>query len=95
MTYELKSLLMNDGWNSKTTRVDNVIKCTMDKNSIVFKFHISRFTLQIEVVKNWCLTNVCFELVFDLGPNGLRDFTLWIIEGGHVAQKVHYKKRVF
>jgi len=36
---------MDDGWDSKITAGADVIKCEVDRSSLVFRFHISRSTL--------------------------------------------------
>jgi len=48
---------------------------------------------EIEVAKDWFLSNICSELVFDLGPDAPKDFALWIIEAGHPPQKVCFQSR--
>ena len=41
----LLSSLMDDGWDIKETDKVDLIKCTVDRKSLVFKFHIGRSTL--------------------------------------------------
>jgi len=44
---------------------------------------------QLEVGRNWLLSNVRMEIVITLGLDCRTDFNLWIVEGDHALKKVH------
>ncbi|KAG0596266.1 hypothetical protein M758_UG238500 [Ceratodon purpureus] len=45
VTEELMSSLMDKGWNSKVTMGGDVVRCTIDPATIMFRYHIVRSTL--------------------------------------------------
>jgi hypothetical protein len=45
VTHNLMASLMDSGWDSKISVGDDVIKCSIDQQSLTFRFHVGRSTL--------------------------------------------------
>ena len=125
----LMSSLMDLGWNTKISMGDDVIKCVVDQQTVVFKYHIGHSTLysnfqfnrerlfhgsvweminqcgpidlikiiceykdwqgEVEVGRDWTLSNIREEIAVVLRPDTPIDFTLFIIHEGHPSQMVN------
>lgn len=127
-THELMLSVMDSGWDSKVTEGGDVVRCTVDLQSITFRFHIARSILytnfqfnreryltttgwqpidqvgrvdivtvsceygdwksEIEVGRDWQLTNLRQEVIIAIGADCPDEFVLWILDGEHAPQKV-------
>jgi hypothetical protein len=52
VTEELYSSLMDGGWDSKITIGANILKCTVKRESLIFRYHIARSTLYVRFFYN-------------------------------------------
>lgn len=124
---EFLSSLMDCGWDTKVTIGDDIIKCMVDRLSILFRFHIGRSILycnfsynrkrcvagnwelmdrcgpidvievlcefeewqgEVEVGRNWKISNVRQEIRVTLGTIVPEEFELWVVQDRFLAHKV-------
>lgn len=79
--FNRERLLVETGWQP----IDQVSH--VDVVTVNCEYEDWRF--EVEVGRDWQLTNLREEIIIALGDDCPSEFTLWILNDGHPPQKVH------